>query len=150
MEKITHLVSMVEFVKQFDYVEEDFENAFLSIMNYANFLSQPLELWMFVPCEEGNVLEDSDVFLGKHLLYETAKQRCLFEGWTLNKDKQPVIVKKPYSDMELPLYFRSDGGTWIYQNDCADKPKDFIILDLLSMDLWYTIKLTETSLNQIY
>lgn len=63
--------------------------------NYAKFLKQPLELWMFVPCENGDVLEepvkpwqDSIMGEGPHLRYkedfekyQKAKRRCLFEGF---------------------------------------------------------------------
>ena len=35
--------------------------------NYANFLKQPLELWMFVPCDEdGKVFEEPEEYQ-KHL-----------------------------------------------------------------------------------
>lgn len=58
------------------------------IVNYAKFLSQPLELGMFVPCDlEGNVLEVPLVNNGgyemKLRLYQQAKERVLFvcEGY---------------------------------------------------------------------
>ena len=58
--------------------------------NFDSFLSQSLELWMFVPCDEdGNVLEEPDsIGVGNYFYYEKAldqyqqaKERCLFEGF---------------------------------------------------------------------
>ena len=66
------------------------------VINYARFLNKPLELGMFVPCdEEGNVLEEPkrwkdyleapESFDGNKewyelRIYEEAKERVLFEG----------------------------------------------------------------------
>lgn len=55
-----------------------------SMFNYANFLKQPLELGMFVPCDEdGNILEEPDCNLDIRMVemkeYQQAKERCLFE-----------------------------------------------------------------------
>jgi len=67
--------------------------------NYANFLKQPLELWMFIPLDkDGNVLEEPDqnntkydVYISNDevdcnyglydedcLEYQKSKERCLF------------------------------------------------------------------------
>jgi len=67
------------------------------IENYANFLKQPLELWMFVPCDEdGNVLKEPEwmhrynngasPFMNMDEIrpcqeYKQAKEICLFEGF---------------------------------------------------------------------
>src|SRR3989304_9981979 len=56
------------------------------------FGKQPLELWMFIPCdEEGNVLEEKSIFnttdedyifnSDDFDKYQQAKERCLFEGF---------------------------------------------------------------------
>ena len=67
------------------------------IEKYANFLKQPLELWMFVPCNEnGNVFEEPIYFelwqkygsftqhgekiVPECIKYQQAKERCLFEN----------------------------------------------------------------------
>lgn len=55
---------------------------------YDNFLSQPLELWMFVPCDEnGNVLEKPTAgMFGYDYVYNNynkAKERVLFDGFEL-------------------------------------------------------------------
>lgn len=78
------LISMTDFVlEQYELSRNPThfeENAF----NYAQFLKQPLELWMFVPCDEdGNVLEEPSLLDERYYLllmaYEQAKERCLFE-----------------------------------------------------------------------
>jgi hypothetical protein len=82
------LISMTEFVlDQGNPSNTDFQFAD-KVMSYANFLKQPLELWMFVPCdEEGNVLEeprpqDGDDgnwnYQARFNQYQQAKERCLF------------------------------------------------------------------------
>lgn len=52
------LISMTDYVLE---QKDKVLNSELGIIayNYAQFLKQPLELWMFVPCDEnGNVLEE--------------------------------------------------------------------------------------------
>lgn len=74
--------------------------------SYANFLKQPLALWMFVPCDEkGHVLfnpfaDDNDAGTEKEYLqiaYNKAKERCLFEGFKLigSKHVEAVIANYP-------------------------------------------------------
>lgn len=76
---------------------------FIKCVKYPEFLKQPLEKWMFVPCDEdGNVLEEPkneicdviDMYSLKWSLYndkieqyQQAKERCLFEGLELNNEK---------------------------------------------------------------
>jgi hypothetical protein len=103
------LISMTDFVLEIDEIEpkavnfssitdiKNYQlNSYSKIINYANFLKKPLELWMFVPCDEnGNVLEEPETSdkNGKPY-YETkseyelfnksyfkAKERVLFEGF---------------------------------------------------------------------
>lgn len=86
---------MVDFVLTGKYTATGHEN-------YANFLKQPLEIWMFIPCKlvDGvwvvleitinNSRELNSQFQDKKLQkkfelnfneYQEAKERCLFEGW---------------------------------------------------------------------
>lgn len=68
------------------------------VLNYAKFLKQSLELWMFVPCDEdGDVLveperyrhqlnfdEWEDRYDKKEVLeFQQAKERVLFEGFKI-------------------------------------------------------------------
>src|SRR6478609_1170742 len=85
------LIGMTEFVLQrYEDVLETNDVMLSRIINYANFLKQPLTLGMFVPCDlDGNVLEDSckhnsyciDFCQGRcQEEYNEAKNRCLFDG----------------------------------------------------------------------
>lgn len=94
--------------------------------NYAKFLKRPLEIWMFVPCDEnGNVLQEpkaEDYFnvnieakkftkedsegLNKHysalMFYEKAKERVLFEGFELIEiSKNLRIIKNEKLDCQV-------------------------------------------------
>lgn len=89
------------------------------INDYAIFLTQPLELWMFVPCDDkGNILKHpikplhTDTKPHKMLLDEwvKAKERVLFKGFkivknhihqrliTTNDNKLTVFVYKKETD----------------------------------------------------
>jgi len=87
------LTSMVEFVL---YANIKSITPLKDIVNYANFLKQPLELWMFVPCDDnGNFLEEKSMFNNTEEdyifnsvcfdKYQQAKERCLFKGFEFEK-----------------------------------------------------------------
>jgi len=87
------------------------------VMAYANFLKQPLELWMFVPCDEdGDVLEKpinnsrelDSTFLDKNLqrkfdfaflAYQQAKERCYFDDYSLEYSESLVEYWKKIEDL---------------------------------------------------
>jgi hypothetical protein len=103
------LIPMTDFVlEQWDGVFEiyPFKEMCVKCYDYANFLKQTLELWMFIPCdEEGNVLEEPKFHYTEQALrqlrgydleialtvnkkvseYQQAKERCLFDGFTFHK-----------------------------------------------------------------
>ena len=90
------LISMTDFVldqNREPKSQNEQSIAFYYCCNYAKFIKQSLELWMFVPCDEnGNVFEnkfypssmsfsnDANIYSEK---YQQAKERCLFEGWNI-------------------------------------------------------------------
>ena len=119
---------MKKLIEIIDYIIEQHEQCVSSTdrtYNYAIFLKQPLELWMFVPCdEEGKVLEKPDCSLGKDCAsppcarYQQAKERCLFKGFEMYKgnpynynkaraftqdyiDEKLIIEKIIHWDLEL-------------------------------------------------
>ena len=103
--KQDRLISMVEFVKwcsENTVVTDPFVVEFVilqKIVKYANFLSRPLELWMFVPCdEEGNVLEEpTDKKLNDLAGYfATHKEQEEAEDWIgqYQKAKDRVLFDK--------------------------------------------------------
>ena len=79
------LISMVDYVLHDDVIFKEKRTFKDLVLNYATFLKQPLELWMFVPCDkEGNVLEAVPYYadgIEKVNEYKKAKERCLFEGF---------------------------------------------------------------------
>lgn len=167
MEKITHLISMVDFVKhtqnQKQELGQDFDSFKLSqlgvVFRYANFLSQTLELCQFVPCdEEGNFLEEPKYYdewvaytnqgwepeYDAKIMekYHRAKQRCLFEGFevmelALNEKSSHAILYK--------------GIVNVYWKDSITKEwvlsKGLRCIEDLTI---FKLPLSSTALNQIY
>ena len=100
------LVSMTDFVLNQDHLvqtaQKDHGSAYGAIFKYAKFLKQPLELWMFVPCDKNGVvlkkpnLEEAqydayyyrdgvfsqEVFSKACNEFKEAKDRVLFGGFT--------------------------------------------------------------------
>lgn len=82
-----------------------------TMLNYAKFLTQPLELWQIIPCsEDGEVLEEPTAegknnvdYLFEMDAYNKAKSRCLFEGFTLSEDKLTVCIKNQLFDFHISL-----------------------------------------------
>ena len=91
------LISMTDFVLENaiqPYVEG---TKYKELVNYANFLKQPLKLEMFVPCDEdGDILEEPEdyeqrlpnmmtEYNDEIYRYEQAKEKVLVEGFNLNQ-----------------------------------------------------------------
>ena len=113
---------------------------------YSKFLKQPLEKWMFVPCDdEGNVLELHDhLFNGiQSVKYKEAKERCLFKNILVNNTKLAI---KSYKGIRVYNYNDSPYYRWfseVFEKD--GKPRyEKIIEDLLVYDL----ELTEAAIKQ--
>lgn len=92
------LISMTDFV-----LEQIGDN-----LKYAQFLKQPLNLGMFVPCTlEGDVLEEpcsigvgNDFYLQRaEDEYKQAKDRVLFEGFEV-RDKWLIHNKHTYTSID--------------------------------------------------
>jgi hypothetical protein len=103
---------MTDFVVEMreNKVKDNIER-FWACERYAKFLKQPLELWMFVPCDDnGNVLEkpknliwqkDDVCIMANGVIINNneyinilhkAKERCLFEGFEFEKQKDYYII----------------------------------------------------------
>ncbi len=108
------LVSMTDFV-----LEQKGDN-----LKYAQFLKQPLNSGMFVPCDiEGNVLEEpkrisysynpiiNEMHDNKVIRYKQAKERVLFEGFEVKGDSivydgQYLLLVDKLRDVNIEfLYF---------------------------------------------
>lgn len=93
-----HLISMTDFVlEQRKKGKGTVATVLNYIFKYADFLKQPLEIWMFVTCDEdGNVLEEpkahfpttnnqlEETIFKQNKEYREAKERVLFEGLDLD------------------------------------------------------------------
>lgn len=99
------LINMVDFVLD-QYEEIQQSNVFeKNCFNYAKFLKQPLELWMFVPCKLVDgvwvVLEEPYIYKitaktgtsKEEIEWVKAKERCLFKGFEIEKKADWHIVK---------------------------------------------------------
>lgn len=157
------LIPMVDFVLSQDQeynkptptyaYKVDLDN-YKKVVNYANFLKQPLKLGMFVPCDkEGNVLEEpncKDYIVENSLTsigvtqdlhiktynkdikkYQQAKDRVLFEGLKVE------LVKS--GDQIYYLVKNDLGNIWASWNTSKT------IEDLIPYDL----TLTKTVIEQI-
>lgn len=94
-----NLISMTDFVLENENLlersKEVLSKDLIKLNEYAYFLKQPLELWMFVSCDkDGDFLETPfvsqyfDEYLPvKNMIYQKAKERCLFEGFVVQNTK---------------------------------------------------------------
>lgn len=102
-----NLIAMTDFAIYQNSIVGDFRKP---VFYYAKFLKQPLELWMFVPCDEdGNILEHpqgysdflefseiypyGDYFTGICKNYQQAKEKCLFEGYDGTIEQLQSLIK---------------------------------------------------------
>jgi hypothetical protein len=136
------LISMTDFVlDQFSKLEKTQEINILqfrnNIGNYANFLKQPLTLGMFVPCDDnGNVLEKPREFKNKFStfeIYQQARERCLFEGFSVRKMEGWNILDFPNNQHSKDFSVFEDAF------------KDMTIEDIVK----YNLQLTPTAIKQI-
>ena len=121
---------MVDYVLHDDVIFKEKRTFKDLVLNYATFLKQPLELWMFVPCDEdGNVLIEP---IGQNPIYwsreyQKAKERCLFEDCIYDEEMQ--VIRKDYG---IDLFY-------------IPKHELFTIETMTNYDL----KLTQTAIKQI-
>jgi len=122
---------------------------FLPNNPYSKFLKQPLELWMFIPCElvdgvwvvlKKTIIEKyqfGENEIGSYeihsLEYEQAKERCLFEGFEFVKELKNEIN----SDIK---YYR-----FLWNGNYFNLTFGKTIEDLVK----YNLQLTQTALKQL-
>jgi len=132
--------------------EIDFKEYFILRCNFDKFLKQPLELWMFVPCDEdGNILsekysakEDTEnkSFTKLSNEYKQAKDNVLFEGF--ESERKNTVIN---DDIQI-LFYKSKfvEVVEIFDGQMPDsKGKISIIEDLVK----YNLQLTPTAQKQI-
>lgn len=137
------LISMTEFVlNQENPSNTDCQFAD-KVMSYANFLKQPLQLWMFVPCDEdGNLwrhlpteeeriwaekdsADAENSYKRKVFAYQQAKERVLFEGF----------------EYDNKMEYWHDFNIYFDEEFCENKTIEDIV--------FYNLILTQTAIKQI-
>lgn len=138
------LISMTGFVlentKQ-PYVEG---TKYKDLVNYAKFLKQPLNLGMFIPCDEdGNIVEPlkftpcgTPIWDGGSK-YQKSKRKVLFEGFCINGEDENKIT----------LEFEN---TWIefYKEHEVFMCDNHVLINIEDLSN-YELQLTESALKQI-
>ncbi|MDV3490967.1 hypothetical protein CMV03_07155 [Elizabethkingia anophelis] len=123
--------------------------ALLSIRRYAQFLKQPLALWMFIPVDENNVpLEfiEYEAWTGSdeeyneytHKYFE-AKNKVLFEGFEIEQSKSRI-------GFYLPEYNCIDYS--IVQNNFSSPSKWLTTIE--DLIIYSGLILTATAIKSIY
>lgn len=150
------LISMVDYCqevsKEFMAPKKPFDKNewFGKILNYSDFLKQPLTLGMFVPCDfEGNVLEpineeypNNVEYFEEIKAYDEAKDRVLFEGfkcikWEHGGDSYSVRKNHgTYKEVQV-CYYKDIPDYFVWSFETVEQ--------LCSKDL----ELTPTALKQI-
>lgn len=118
------LISMTKFVLSKKNTAKKNDISYLfnlqQIINYAKFLSQPLKLGMFVPCDEkGNMLDYTCPVeeLGctneckiKTKAFKEAKERVLFEGFSIGyRSNISIVVEIEIKNITTELRFSKEG-----------------------------------------
>lgn len=136
--------------------------ALLSIRRYAQFLKQPLALWMFVPCDENNVPLEEPIKYKEWLslkekntefyfnsenkdceAYHKAKSIVLFEGFELLSDYNGMYRLRNAQNIDITF---DSYGCYAEPSDSIPGKRINTIEEITYLDL----TLTETAIKQIY
>lgn len=109
------------------------------IRNYAQLLKQPPELWMFVPCSNGQPIYENTS--GK-LTYGLAVRECLFEGFEV-VNSRGGYVKVKHGKYTIT---NDNFGLWLEPYDSCDGIRLTTISDLTK----YNLPLTCTHYQPIH
>lgn len=129
------LVSMTDFVLNQDHLvqtaQKDHGSAYGAIFKYAEFLKQPLELWMFVPCgRDGLPTEEfvADENMDETNFEEVAKSFSELNIWLTGKHK--VLFDGHFSEMHNGEYRVWTKHSWMYFSDDTDTLENVLSHDL--------------------
>lgn len=115
--------------------ETDYAKPLKLIFNYAEFLKQPLNLEMFVPCDEkGNVIFFNGGIPSKKKYdeYQEAKEKVLFEGFEVSGNKITDGVNDVY-----------------YMGSCGKYKKHCLMDDNVEYLVNWNLTLTPSALKKI-
>ena len=142
------LISMTDFVLEQNKLLKNAPDAYdqyCKMVNYANFLKQPLKLEMFVPCDEdGNVLitptEHNPIYWSNE--YKQALEKVLFEGFkVIGIDEDIIEIELENDNLWLDFYKNS---SIIFTDSYFVEFPIKIIEELI----FYNFKLTESAIKQ--
>ena len=101
----------------------EYDILYTTILNYANFISQPLELWMFIPSNSATIFpKDGEGLNNDEMisLYEEAKSKVLFdnievEDWTkefgyITLKERDSLIDVNYDVKTKTFFFDGDSG----------------------------------------
>ena len=141
------LIPMTDFVIEQMYIDNFDEDTLKIIYNYAKFLKQKIELWMFIPCRLGkgewiplekpqgtnldNSFSEMVIDYNKEVAWELAKECCLFEGFEIRDKGNFYFIEKKDSSLWYRLLKKNSKVT---------------IEDLLKFS---NVELTPTAIKQI-
>lgn len=166
--KTTKLIPMSDFVLSLTS-EYDYKGIARKSVQYAQFLKQPIELWMFVPCDEdGNVLEEPYKYMDIQTIgsmnsfateqecsdseaFHKAKEKVLFEN-AVNIDTEPYrSTKRLMINLNHKAPFRIYNKFKYGNGDIEiNFLPQFSIIPTIEYLVQYNLQLTPTALKQIY
>ena len=118
------LISMVDYVLK--VAEEQFYGT--QIYDYANFLKQPLELGMFIPCDEdGNVLEEPEKLI-KALEKVNQEYYDLKSNHYKDNERYKWAVETITSDKKYQEYQEAKERV-LFKGCSATKQKDYYLVN---------------------
>lgn len=125
------------------------------IINYAQFLKQPLKLEMFVPCDEdGNVLEEPSVENSKYLDDNYAwndyvnHHKLDIDKLNYQKAKEKVLFKVEFKK-DASYFFKSLEGYQVVEYN-PNRNKFYFGLETIEDLTCHNLELTESAIKQIY
>lgn len=139
-----NLTSIAEHSKWLGTKFEDVETKWKLHCKRIIFGEQPLEKWMFVPCDkDGNVIPDKENhFTRKELQeYQQAKERCLFVGFELKE-----IAFNSESIKTICLHEFLNVFWWHKKENKWELSKGISTIEDL---VKYNIQLTPTAIKQL-
>ncbi|ATL45433.1 hypothetical protein CQS02_20075 [Elizabethkingia miricola] len=152
------LISMTDFVLNSAKDQKHRRDKYDDIYSYADFLKQPLALWMFVPVDENNLPLEEPIysitnygaspeafkrFEEDRKKFEQAKSRVIFEGFKLLSDYNGMYRLRNAQNIDIT--FDSYG--------CYAEPFDSIPgkrINTIEEITYLDLTLTETAIKQIY
>ena len=152
------LISMTDYVLTYEYLSNkpigmQRDDKLMAIERYAQFLKTPLELGMFIPCdEEGNVIDEPKVTDKKYTPESSVVYRFIEEAYKLDlkkykKAKDRVIFERFIFIKALTAFGESEYYRFMYEETIITNLdfKNKTVEDLIEK---YSITLTQNAIKK--